>query len=157
MRSDAAHRAVPDRRIFQAVDDLARFGSAINMRHDNPERAIVEGAGRDRVFAIGDARDRRDASSAAGEICAQASGDMTPCSISRNSQSKPATAMAFAISTLRVMRMPTPNASCPCSSFSRATLRTALIGGSLKSGAVGVDAVSRVIGQAVVPTLAGRE
>src|SRR5712671_1567912 len=60
MRSDAAHRAVPDRRIFQAVDDLARFGSAINMRHHNPERAIVEGAGRDRVFAIGDARDRRD-------------------------------------------------------------------------------------------------
>src|SRR5437868_5726064 len=60
MRSDAAHRAMPDRRIFQAVDDLARFGSAINMRHDNPERAIVEGAGCDRVFAIGDARDRRD-------------------------------------------------------------------------------------------------
>src|SRR5438552_1058618 len=45
------------------------------------------------------------ASSAAVEICAQASSDMTPCSISRNSQSKPATAMAFAISTLRVMRM----------------------------------------------------
>ena len=64
------------------------------------------------------------ASSAAVEICAQASSDITPCSISRNSQSKPATAIALAISTLRVMRMPTPSDSLPCSSFSRATLRT---------------------------------
>src|ERR1700737_790309 len=65
------------------------------------------------------------ASSAAVEICAHASSDITPCSISRNSQSKPATAIALAISTLRVMRTPTPSDSWPCSSFSRATLRTA--------------------------------
>src|SRR6516225_8076499 len=51
------------------------------------------------------------ASSAAVEICAQASSDITPCSMSRNSQSKPATAMALAISTLRVMRTPTPGDS----------------------------------------------
>ena len=64
------------------------------------------------------------ASSAAVEIWAQASSDMTPCSMSRNSQSKPATAIALAISTLRVMRMPTPSDSWPASSFSRAALRT---------------------------------
>jgi len=64
------------------------------------------------------------ASKAAVEICAQASSDITPCSISRNSQSNPATAIALAISTLRVMRTPTPSDSWPCSSFSRATLRT---------------------------------
>jgi hypothetical protein len=51
------------------------------------------------------------ASSAAMEIWAQASSDMTPCSISRNSQSKPATAIALAISTLRVIRTPTPSDS----------------------------------------------
>src|SRR5215813_12557343 len=72
------------------------------------------------------------ASSAAVEICAHASSDMTPCSISRNNQSKPATAMALAISTLRVMRTPTPSANWPCSSFSRATLWTVVgIGSSL--------------------------
>ena len=49
------------------------------------------------------------ASSAAVAIWAQLSSDMTPCSMSRNSQSNPATAIALAISTLRVMRMPTPS------------------------------------------------
>jgi hypothetical protein len=39
-------------------------------------------------------------------------------------QSKPATAIALAISTLRVIRTPTPSDSWPSSSFSRATLRT---------------------------------
>src|SRR4051812_36690736 len=71
------------------------------------------------------------ASRAAVAIWAQASSDMTPCSMSRNSQSTPATAIALAISTLRVMRTPTPNDNCPCSSFSRAGFVTAaVIGGS---------------------------
>src|ERR1700733_7338793 len=64
------------------------------------------------------------ASSAATHICAQASNDMTPCSMSRNSQSNPATAIALPISTLRVRRTPTPSDNWPCSNFSRATLRT---------------------------------
>ena len=90
------------------------------MRHDDAERAIVQGTV---VIGIGHwhARDRAmPASSAAVAICAQASSDMTPCSMSRNSQSKPVTAIALAISTLRVMRMPRPSDSWPCSSFSRA-------------------------------------
>ncbi len=67
------------------------------------------------------------ASSAAAEICAQASSDIVPCSMSRNSQSNPAVAIIFAISTLRVVRIPTPRDNCPCSSFSRATFRTDMV------------------------------
>jgi hypothetical protein len=87
------------------------------MRHDDAEYAIIERARRDRVGtrAIG----AMPASNAAVAIWAQASSDMTPCSISRNSQSKPATAIALAISTLRVRRTPTPNDNWPCSSFPR--------------------------------------
>ena len=61
MRPDAAHRAMSDRRVFQAVDDFARLGGGVEMRHDDPERAIVEGTRRDRIFAVRDTRDRRDA------------------------------------------------------------------------------------------------
>jgi hypothetical protein len=101
------------------------------MRHNDAECAIVQGPGSDRVLPFGTrAIGAMPASSAAVEICAQASSDITRCSMSRNSQSKPASAMALAISTLRVMRTPTPSDSWPCSSFSRATLRTAGIGGS---------------------------
>ena len=66
------------------------------------------------------------ASSAATLICAQASSDITPCSMSRNSQSNPATAIALPISTLRVSRTPTPSDNFPCSNFSRAALRTVM-------------------------------
>ncbi len=61
MRPDAAHRAVADRRIFQPVDDLAGFGRGIHMRHYDAERAIVERPCGDGIFAVGHARDRRDA------------------------------------------------------------------------------------------------
>jgi hypothetical protein len=39
MRSDAAHRAVTDRRIFQAIGDFAGLGCAVDMRRDDAERA----------------------------------------------------------------------------------------------------------------------
>src|SRR6516225_2370680 len=111
--------------LFETVHHLSGLGCAIDMRHDDAERAIVQRSRGDRVFAVRHARDRRDAGiERRRQICAQASSDITPCSMSRNSQSNPATAMALAISTLRVMRTPTPSDNWPCSSFSRATLRT---------------------------------
>ena len=61
MRPDAAHRAMADRRVFEPVDDLSRLGGGIDMRHDDAERAIVQGPRGDRVFAVRHARDRRDA------------------------------------------------------------------------------------------------
>jgi hypothetical protein len=94
---------VADRRIFQPVDHLARLGGGA-------ERAIVQGAGRDRVFAARHAGDGRDAGiERGGRDLGAGSSDITLCSMSRNSQSNPATAIALAISTLRVMRMPTPS------------------------------------------------
>ena len=61
MRPDPAHRAVPDRRVFEPVDDLARLGGVIDMRHHDAEHAVVERPRRDRVFAVGHPRDRGDA------------------------------------------------------------------------------------------------
>src|ERR1700733_13562908 len=87
------------------------------------------------------------ASSAAVAICAQASSDITPCSMSRNSQSNPETVIALAISTLRVMRMPTPSDKLPCSSFSRATLRT---GAGMAVAPLAVGLVGALLGLAAV-------
>src|SRR6516162_9635434 len=125
MRADAAHRPVTDRRIFQPIDDLAGLGRGIDMRHDDTQRAIVECPRGDRIFAVRPARDRRDAGVERGyrDLGAGFERHDTVLHV-ENSQSKPVTAIALAISTLRVRRTPTPRDSWPCSSFSRATLRT---------------------------------
>jgi hypothetical protein len=61
MRSNAAHRAVTDRRLFQPVDDLAGLVRAVDMRHYDAERAIVKRPRGDRIFAIGHGRNRCNA------------------------------------------------------------------------------------------------
>src|SRR6516162_8792159 len=61
MRPDATHRAVTERRVFQPVDDFARLGCRIDMRHDDAERAIVQGTSGDCILPVRHPRDRRDA------------------------------------------------------------------------------------------------
>jgi hypothetical protein len=115
LRPDTARRAMADRRVFEPVDNLFRLGGGVDMRHDDAERAIIERPGGDRVLTVRHPRDRRDAGIECGGRDLRAGLErMTPFSMSRESQSKPATAMALAISTLRVMRPPTPSDSWLC-------------------------------------------
>ena len=52
---------MPNRRVFEPIDDLSRLGAGIDMRDDDAERAIVEGASRSEYSPFGTRADRRDA------------------------------------------------------------------------------------------------
>lgn len=61
VRPDTADGAVADRRVFEFLHDLARLICSVHMRDDDAERAVVQDACGQRVFAVEDADDVRDA------------------------------------------------------------------------------------------------
>ena len=60
LRHAARHRAMPERRILEPIDQNARLLGGIDMGHHDAERTTVEGARRKRVVLRRHAHQRRN-------------------------------------------------------------------------------------------------